>query len=231
MNRLVPGYMLAINYFLPAYLLLGGVLLFNASSPSAGVMILLAWLYLVLPLACRLWISLFGKPVGEVYEDSPVFAHWWFLSQLQMLYSRIPLLEELLRIVPGLYSLWLRIWGARASLLVFWSPGVHVFDRYHLHLGAGVMLGGGCRVGAHATVRDTDGRLRLIVAPLTIERGATVGMNAAVGPGVHVYANETVPAGRMLKPHSSWRDGRLSRPSTVPGQAGGDDDPSTAEKP
>lgn len=210
-NKSVPWYMLTMNYFLPAYLLLGGLLVFNAPSILTTVLITMAWLYLVLPLCCRIVLIASGRPTGTVDESSRVFAWWWFISQLQILYSRVPLLEEILRIVPGLYSLWLRLWGARVSLLVYWSPGVHVFDRYHLTIQQGVLIGGGCRIGAHTIKRKQDGRLELIVAPLLIERGCTIGMNAAVGPGAHIFANETVPAGKMLRPFSGWRDSKEVR--------------------
>jgi hypothetical protein len=204
--------MLAMNYFLATYLLLGGLLTVNTDSPGSATGLILAWLYLLPPLCCRLILMLPGKPQGEVDDSSPIFRRWWFVSQLQVLYSRVPLLEEILRIVPGLYSLWLRLWGARVSLLVYWSPGVLVFDRYHLSIARGVLIGGGCRIGAHAMRRNDDGSFHLVVAPITIERDCVIGFNAAIGPGVHVYPGETIPVGKILKPFSGWRDGRAIRP-------------------
>jgi hypothetical protein len=214
MSRKVPVYMLAMNYFLPAYLLLGGLLIASMNSLGNGLLLLLFWLYLLPPVCCRLILMRSGKPQGQVDDDSPVFRRWWMVSQLQVLYSRISILEELLRIVPGLYSLWLGLWGAQVSLFVYWSPGVLVFDRYHLSIDRGVMIGGGCRIGAHAMRRNDDGSFYLVVAPMTIERDCVIGFNSAIGPGVHVYAGETIPAGKILKPHTTWRDGRALRPSS-----------------
>jgi len=212
MPKKVPVFMLAANYFPLLYLLCGVLLVFNFGSPGIGIIVTLVWLYLLPPLCCRLVLMLLGKPEGEVDDASPVFRRWWFVSQLQLLYSRIPLLEELLRIVPGLYGLWLCLWGGKVSPWVYWSPGVKVFDRYHLCIDKAVLIGGGCRIGAHAMRRGEDGSFYLVVAPLTIERDCTIGFNAALGPGVKVYAGETVPAGKILKPYYSWRDGRAVRP-------------------
>ena len=214
MSRKTPVYMLAMNYFLPVYLLVGALLAAFTGTLGDAILLLLVWLYLLPPLCCRLALMLIGKPQGEVDDSSPVFMRWWLVSQLQVLYSRIPLLEEILRIVPGLYSLWLRLWGARVSLFIYWSPGVQVFDRYHLTIDSGVVIGGGCRIGAHAMRRNDDGSFYLVVAPLVIERDCVIGFNAALGPGVHVYSGETIPAGKILKPFTGWRDGRVTRPHT-----------------
>jgi len=212
-NRPLPRYMLLFNYFTPLYLLAGALLLgLYARTPVEIVLVALAWVYLVPPALCRLTLAAFGRPLGTLTPADPKFALWWFLTQLQILYNRLPWLEELLRLMPGLYNLWLKLWGGRISLTVYWSPEAIVADRYLLDVGPRVILGGRSRIGGHVMQTEPDGTLRLIVAPVRIDAGAMVGMNAAVGPGCHVHANETVPAGRLLKPFTTRQGGKSHRP-------------------
>ena len=212
-SKIVPLYLPLFNYFTPLYLLAGGVLLFAVDwSTGARVILIIGWVYLVPPLLCRILLAVLGRPQGVLTPEDHQFVLWWFLTQLQVVYNRLPFVEELLRLMPGLYSLWLNLWGAKASVMVFWSPGVTVADRYLLNVGSGVVLGSGCRVGGHVLQRDKSGELRLTVSPVTIDDGAIVGLHAGVGPGCHVHAYETIPAGRLIKPFVTWKEGRAHRP-------------------
>ncbi len=216
-NRAPPLYMLILNYVTPLYLLAGALLLgLAARTPVELVLLALAWIYLVPPLLCRLTLAAFGRPHGTLTPAHPKFTLWWFLTQLQIPYNRLPWLEELLRLMPGLYNLWLRLWGARISLTAYWSPEAIVADRYLLEVGPGAILGGRSRIGGHVMQVEPDGTMKLIVASVRIDAGAMVGMNAAVGPGCHVHAHETVPAGRLLKPFTTRRGGKSHRPEGGP---------------
>ena len=212
-ERTAPLYMLLFNYVTPLYLLAGALfLVLYARTPVQFGLLGLAWVYLIPPLLCRLALAAFGRPCGTLTPAHPKFALWWFLTQLQILFNRLPWLEELLRLMPGLYNLWLRLWGARISLTTYWSPEAIVADRYLLEVGPGAILGGRSRIGGHVIQLEPDGTMKLIVAPVRIDGGAMVGMNAAVGPGCHVHAHETVPAGRMLKPFTTRQGGKSHRP-------------------
>ena len=50
------------------------------------------------------------------------YAPWWGMHQIQVLYIAIPQLEAVLRLVPGLYSQWLRLWGSKVGRRVYWTP-------------------------------------------------------------------------------------------------------------
>jgi len=208
----IPWLMLVFNCYSVIYLVAGGFVVYLADGGFITTIVILSWLYLLPPLVCRLWITLSGKPEGEMNEHQSGFIQWWGLSQTQAIYSRLPFLEELLRLIPGFYNLWLGLWGSRVHVTVFWSPGVHVFDRYHLTIGKGVIIGGGSRVGAHVINRDTDGHCLLCVAPLVIEQGVTLGMNACAGPGVHIHENATVPVGKVLMPFQEWPTRQNQKP-------------------
>jgi hypothetical protein len=206
--RGVTRFMIAANYYSAVYLLAGGLLVYGAGPPAARVAAALAWLYVVPPLLARLILAVRGAPVGRATPDMPAYRTWWLLTQIQMPFNRLRILEEALRLIPGLYGAWLALWGARVSLFAFWSPGVFVADRYLLRIGAGAVLGARCHIGAHLVSVAADGSWELVVAPVTIERGAVIGALAMVAPGCVIYAGETVPAGRRLAPFTAWKDGR-----------------------
>src|SRR5262245_8451638 len=108
-------YTLALNYVPLAQLLLGTFLI-TGQAESLGQVIAwtLAWIFLLPPLVCRLTLFAFGIPQGRALtQHDRAYKAWWFTYQWQVLFNRLPWLEELLRIVPGLYALWLYCWGGR----------------------------------------------------------------------------------------------------------------------
>ena len=60
-----------------------------------------------------------------------------------MVFNRLPWLEEILRLMPGLYALWLFLWGGRVSPLVYWAPGSLVIDRPLVIVERGAVIGAG----------------------------------------------------------------------------------------
>lgn len=208
-NRLTFS-LVAANYVPLALLAAGGAVV--AAVPSLGLgarfFLALAWLYLLPPVLGRLLLVIRGRPSGRFGPDAPAYRTWWLLTQLQMIYGRIPLLEETLRLVPGAYAAWLALWGARVSPLVLWAPGVLVTDRYLLEIARGVVLGTRCSLGGHVVTLDDRGGYVLTVAPIVLEPGCLIGALAGIGPGCRVHAGESLPAGRLLPPFSEWKDGR-----------------------
>jgi hypothetical protein len=204
-------YLVAANYWTLAYLA-AGVAAVARAWPGAGwgsrAALALAWLYLLPPLLGRALLAWRGRPEGRLTPETRGYRTWWMLAQLQVVYGRVPLLEEALRIVPGAYSLWLGLWGSRASTLVLWSPGAMVTDRYLLRVERGVVVGTRSTLGPHVVSLDAGGGYELTVAPIVLEAGSVVGALAGVGPGCRVAAGETVPAGRLLPPFTVWKDGR-----------------------
>src|SRR5687768_16618078 len=92
-------------------------------------------LYLLPPLAVRAFTLITPIPAGKFPVNSPTFLKWWFTAQWQILFNRLRILEELLRLIPGLYSTWLRLWGVKIGRLVYWTPGLEILDRPLLNIG------------------------------------------------------------------------------------------------
>ena len=206
----VSGFTLALNW-LPFLYIVTGVLIALGAGVRGGSLAAfsLAWIYLVPPLVCRTTLAIAGYPEGRgLDQQASAYKLWWFLSQWQVVLNRVPLLDELLRLVPGLYPLWLGLWGSRVSLFAYWAPGALVVDRYLLRVERGAVIGTGVLLSGHLGVQGEDGSFRVDVAPVEIAAGAIIGAGAKLGPGCRVAGDELVPAGRLLKPFSIWQRGR-----------------------
>lgn len=206
------GLILALNYFSLVFLL-GGVLICYRITANviSAVACFVLWYYLVPPLLCRLTLVFCARPRGIVGPDSTSHTLWWWLYQLQLPVSRFPASEELLRVVPGLYALWLNLWGGRVSVFAFWSPGVIVQDRYHLQVGKGVILGAKSFLSGHVMQKQPDGSTLLYVDEIRLDEGAMVGARANLSPGCHIHANQAVPFNAVYRPYTELKDGRKTR--------------------
>ena len=89
--------------------------------------------------------------------DAPGYAPWWGGHQCQLMYSAFPALEAALRLVPGLYSGWLRLWGSRvacyAHLVKRRDVGLVLYVR-RIRIGDGVLLGAGSRLGPGVCIEN-----------------------------------------------------------------------------
>lgn len=205
----VSRFALAAN-FLPLLILaaMGAASLLLAQRLPGRIGAFAALLYLVPPLLGHLLIVLLGRPTGRsLGQDSAAFRVWWLLLQLQMPFNRLPWLEELLRLVPGLYPLWLRLWGARVHPATYWAPGARLLDRPYLETGYGSVIGTECLLSGHLA-RMEGGRFLLDVAPIVIGRQAVIGARASIGPGCTVGPGETLTATTRLAPYYSYVGGR-----------------------
>lgn len=171
---------------------------------GGAVAVALAWIYLLPPLAARLTLAAFGAPGGRLTQDMRAYKVWWFLTQLQTLFNRLPMLEEFLRLFPGLYPLWIKLWGGSLSPFAYVSPGVVITDRYLVSVGRGAVLGLMSALAGHAAIRDLAGRFVVIVAAPRVEAEAILGGGAALGPGAILQARAMLPSGRRIGPHGIW---------------------------
>jgi hypothetical protein len=175
-----------------------------------------AALWLAPPLLCRGLLALSPLPDGTHAMGSRAFWIWWTTLKLQTLYLRLPFTEEILRLVPGLYSTWLRLWGARIGRFTYWSPGLEITDRPLLDIGDRVVLGGKARLGAHLFRRRADGALELLVGRIAIGHRCMIGAQSAIGPGVRLADDEFTHAFFLGAPFTHWRGGRRIKDESSP---------------
>lgn len=181
-------------------------------TPAWRALAVVLWILLVPPVLSRLVVGR-GLPAGETAVPSRVFFRWWATWQLQMLFNRLPWIEELLRFVPGFYSTWLRLWGARIGRLTLWSPGVRVSDRPLLRIGDDVVIGLDARLCGHFGSLDAGGRAILTVGTVTIGDRTSVGGSALLGPGVVLESDQVTEALFIGSPAALWRGGERIHPS------------------
>jgi acetyltransferase-like isoleucine patch superfamily enzyme len=178
-----------------------------AAAPGAGTLLAVAFAVYGLPLAVfRLLDRLIPLAEGASRLDARRYSAWWGGHQLQALYLAVPALEAVLRLVPGLFSLWLRAWGSTVGRAVYWTPGLEIADRSLLRIGDRVVFGH--RVGLYAhLVAPKHGHLVLYVKRITIGGDVFVGAGTRMGPGVRIDDGVAVPVLSDLYPNHHVRTG------------------------
>jgi hypothetical protein len=146
---------------------------------------MLCILYVVPVLAFRVHQSIWPMNIGKSLLVGRRYSPWWGVHQIQLVYIYFPALEAALRLVPGLYSAWLRLWGARVGRRVYWTPSVRITDRSLVEIGDDVVFGESTAMFSHI-IRPIDGNLLLYVKPIQIGNRAFVGGYSVLLPGVRV---------------------------------------------
>jgi acetyltransferase-like isoleucine patch superfamily enzyme len=200
--------MLALNFFPLLHIgLIIAVLLTGGPLPVRGALAL-AILFLLPPLLARTVRAFIAIPQGTIALNTNAFIAWWAMAQFQAVFNRFPFLEELLRIVPGLYSAWLRLWGAKIGRLTFWAPGTTLLDRSFLDIGDNVVFGMGVRLNGHVILKNGQRQFTLALADIKIGDGATVGGYSLLTAGTEIAPGETTKASTDSPPFTIWKDGR-----------------------
>jgi len=172
----------------------------------------LAALYLAPPLLARLLRRSLPLRCGWIALGSRDYFVWWALLNLQVVFCRCPWLEECLRLVPKLYSAWLRLWGSRIGRYVYWSAGVTILDRSFLDVGDAVVFGAGVKLNPHVVARNGQGEIQLALAPVQIGDQAMVGGYSILTAGTRIASGECTRACLISPPFSDWADGHRRKP-------------------
>jgi hypothetical protein len=161
--------------------------------PGPASLALLGFMVYLLPVLCfRVHDAVWPLVEGRSRIDAPGYSPWWGGHQFQVMYSAFPALEAALRLVPGLYSAWLRLWGSRVGRRVYWTPLVEITDRSLLEIGDGVVFGHRVACYGHLIKRRGDG-LVLYVRRIRIGAGAMLGAGSRLGPGAELDAGVDLP--------------------------------------
>ena len=197
-----------------AMLLLNFIPLLHAAGSLACILTPWPWLapvvlYIVPLVPGRLLRASLRSAPPEIPIGSRDFLRWWASFQCQVLFLRFPVFEEILRLIPGLYSLWLRGWGSRIGRLTYWAPQTVILDRGFLDIGDHVVFGAGVRINPHVMERDPEPMLRL--APVTIGGGTMIGGYSLLTAGTEIAAGEATRAFLISPPFSRWKNGRRTR--------------------
>lgn len=120
---------------------------------------------------------------------------WWGNHQIQLFFIAFPFFETLLRIIPGAYSGWLRLWGAKIGKNVYWTPHIEILDRNQIEVGDNVVFGHLVKISSHI-VTPRKNSYWIFVKTVKIHSGSFLGAGTVLGPGTEIKENEFVPAGR-----------------------------------
>lgn len=136
-------------------------------------------------------------PEGISYLKGKEYSPWWGSQQIQLIYNTFPFLEKILHLVPGLFSFWLRLWGAEVGKNVYWVPNVHILDRGLMKIGDNVLFGYNVQISAHAIKPKKDNFL-LYVKRIEISSNVFVSGDVKIGPGVEVEEGAFIPYGKTI---------------------------------
>ncbi len=161
--------------------------------PSLSGLLLLGFMVYLLPVLCfRVHEAVWPLAEGRSRIDAPGYSPWWGGHQFQVMYSAFPALEAALRLVPGLYSAWLRLWGSRVGRGVYWTPLVEITDRSLLEIGDGAVFGHRVACYGHLIKRRGDGMV-LYVRRIRVGAGVLLGAGSRLGPGAHIDDGVDLP--------------------------------------
>lgn len=185
-----------------------------ALRPSPRPLLALAAVVYVYPLLTFRLLNLFWPlREGRAIIPNGTFPPWWGSFHVQRLFLAAPSLEAVLRLVPGLFSWWLRLWGSRIGRGVYWPPQLEIADRSLLEIGDGAVLGHRSGYYCHVLNPTKDGRILLIVKKVRVGRFAFIGSGSSLGPGTVVVDQGKVDVLTHL--YFSHRD-TASTPTSTP---------------
>jgi hypothetical protein len=150
-------------------------------------------LYLLPPFCFRLHQILAPLREGLHSLDTPGYSPWWGSLQLQNIYNAMPALEAILRIIPGCYSAWLRLWGSKIGGGVVWTPQVEISDRSLLEIGDRVVFGHKVALFAHVVDKRPKRGFRLFLNRIRIGDDVFLGAGSRLGPGADIADGTRLP--------------------------------------
>ncbi len=162
-------------------------------SPLSGLLPVFV-IYLLPPMVLRILFRWAPLKNGVSRIDGKSFSAWLASNHIQAFYDALPFLEALLRVIPGFYSLWLRMWGSRVGYGVTWPVRIDVLDRNLMDIGNRVTFEREVQLAAHVRQKLDGGGSRVLVRPVRVGSYAFIGAGARIGPGAVVPHNANVPA-------------------------------------
>jgi len=189
--------------FFPAAVMLMGLISFLWICNSPGIFSvasLIFSLYAFPLLIHKIHNHFYPIQEGISYLQSKEYSPWWGSHQIQSIYITFDCLESGLRLIPGAFSLWLRLWGAKVGQNVYWTPKLEIADRSLIEIGDNVVFGQSCGILSHA-IKPKKQNLMLYVKKVKIGSNVFIGAGSYLAPGV-IIENETfVPADSRLYPN------------------------------
>ncbi|MBC1221381.1 acyl transferase [Nostoc sp. UCD121] len=189
--------------FFPTFILLltGAAIIYLAYSPNIfSILAVFLSIYGLPVLVYRLHEWVYPVREGISYLLGEEYSPWWGSHQIQVIYIAIPVLEAVLRLIPGVFSCWLRLWGAKVGRDVYWTTRLEIADRSLLEIGDRVVVGHGVGIYCHI-IKPRKQNLMLYVKKVKIGSNVFVGAGSNLAPGVVVADGSYLPAATKLYPN------------------------------
>ncbi len=184
------------------------IILISWANITMRIFIAILFLYIVPPLIGRFILFIAPIRLGIIQIGSKNFIKWWALINLQIIFCRLTFLEELLRMVPGIYGQWLRLWGAEIGRLTYWAPGLRILDRSFIRIGDDVVFGVNVSLNPHVMFMDINRELVLALDYVTIGSRVVVGGYSVFTAGSVICSDQSTRADLILPPFTKWRNGK-----------------------
>ena len=194
---------LTLNLF-PATqcLLIAFSLIYLCQEPGIlAILLLIAAIYILPLLAFHFHRRIFGQSPARSFLDRPEYVPWWGEYQIQSVLNNVKIFEVLLKLSPGLYAQWLRLWGSSIGKNVTFTPSIEIIDRGALVIGDHAIFGHQAQLSGHLISPTSEG-VELYIAPITIGARAFIGAKSGIGPGVEVEPRAMVKFAKTLLPYT-----------------------------
>jgi acetyltransferase-like isoleucine patch superfamily enzyme len=183
-----------VSYF-PAFVILSAGTSFFWLCFSPGIFSALAFflsLYGLPLLAYRIHAHFYPIEEGISYLRSSEYSPWWGSHQIQCIYIAFPALETLLRLIPGVFSFWLRLWGAKIGRGIYWTPHLELADRGLIEVGDRVVFGYQVGIYSHV-IKPKKDNLMLYVKRVKIGNNVFIGAGSRLAAGVEIKDDSYLP--------------------------------------
>ncbi len=192
-------------------MLLTGVLIkaFVEHSLVMGILFVVI-LYLLPPLMWRMLSPFIPTKMGASYLGVHTEnVNGWFVSyQIQQIYNAVPVLEAVLKLIPGVYSAWLRLWGAKIGSKINWTAQSKIVDRPFVHIGDRCLIGNEAYLSAHA-IKKKDNRYLLYLKEVTIGSDVVLSFRSVVAPGAVIGNRAFIEAGAAVHTNVKVGEGQI----------------------
>ena len=160
---------------------------------SVYTLLLLIFTVYLFPIICfHLHNWMYPLIEGSSVLNHKEYIPWWGTHQIQSVLNALPAFESILKIVPGAYSMWLRLWGSKIGRNVYWTPRIDIVDRSLMEIKDNVIFGHKVGCYAHVVSKRND-ILELYVKKIQIGGSTFIGAGTNIGPGAVIGDGNMLP--------------------------------------
>lgn len=122
------------------------------------------------------------------------YSAWYGTHMIQNMHITFPAFERLLRLFPGVFSIWLRLWGSKVGKAVHWTTQLEIADRSLVEVGDNSVFGYNVKLSSHVIKPSREHGMVVYVKRIVIGKNALVGAVTQMAPGSSVEDGALVPA-------------------------------------